>query len=101
MTAVFALVRALHFASLMGVFGASALLSRAAAIGFEGARLRRAMTVAALLAWASAVLSAGFTGGEMTDSAWGGFDPAVFANVATRTTYGEVFLVRFALLAAL
>jgi len=100
-TWLFALVRAAHFASLMGVFGASALLARSAAIGVTGGSLRRAMTAAAVVALASAILSAGFVGGEMAGDAWSGFDPAVFASVATQTTYGAVFLVRCVLLLGL
>jgi putative copper resistance protein D len=98
-TAVFAIVRALHFASLMTVFGASALLYQARAIFAAGAKLRRALLLGSLLAMAAAVLCLCFVAAEMSGGAL--FDPGVLVTVTTQTTYGHVFIARLALLAVL
>jgi putative copper export protein len=98
-TAVFAVVRTLHFASLMTVFGAAALLYQARAIMEAGARLRQAMLVAAVLATATAVLCLCFVAAEMSGGAL--FDPGVLVTVTTQTTYGHVFIARLTLLAVL
>jgi copper resistance protein D len=100
-TALFAIVRALHFASLMGLFGASALLAQAGGLGLPRERLRRPFATAAAVALATAVLSVGFVGGEMMGGDASGFRLDVFATVAFHTGYGHVFLARFALLAGL
>jgi putative copper resistance protein D len=98
-TALFALTRALHFASLMTVFGASALLHQARGIMAPSASLRRALFAASLVALATALLWLGFTAAQMS----GGGSPAIadILGVVTRSTFGHVFLARLALLACL
>jgi putative copper resistance protein D len=98
-TAVFAAVRTLHFASLMTVFGASALLYQARAILVAAASLRRMLLLASLLALVTAILCLCFVAAEMSGEAL--FDPGILATVVVQTTYGHVFLARFALLAVL
>ena len=101
MTLLFAFVRALHFASLTTVFGASALLAQSAPIGVTGERLRKMLALAAFLALASAVLSLCFVTGEMTGDFALGFDPSMVATVMTSSSYGHVFFARLALLIGL
>ncbi|MEJ0026787.1 MAG: CopD family protein [Rhizomicrobium sp.] len=101
MTALFAIVRALHFACLMSVFGASALQAQAARLGLSRAPLRQPLAFAAFGALATAILSVGFVGGEMAGDPVQGFRPDVFAAVAADTQYGHVFLVRLILLLGL
>ncbi len=96
MTAAFAIIRALHFACLMSVFGASALQAQAKTLPRQA--LRRPLAIAAFVALATAVLSVAFVGGEMTGDPFAGFRLDVFAGVATQTDYGRVFLVRLVLL---
>src|SRR5262249_26783043 len=98
-TTAFAVVRALHFASLMAVFGASALLFQAQVIMTGGKRLRLALLAASLTALATAVLWLCFTAADMSGGAL--FDPSIIATVVTKTTFGAVFVVRFALLVLL
>jgi len=100
-TLLFALVRALHFASLTTVFGASALLAQSAGIGVTGERLRRTLSLAAFVALASALLSLCFVTGEMTGDFAIGFAPSAMATVVTSTAYGHVFLLRAVLLIGL
>lgn len=98
MTTLFALTRALHFASLMTVFGASALLHQARGIMMPGAGLRRTLLAAPFVALATAVLLLVFTTAQMSDV------PLTIDNitdVVTKSTFGHVFLVRFVLLAGL
>lgn len=97
MTALFAIVRALHFASLMTAFGAAALLALAAPLGISGARLHRALISAAIFATATAILWLGFVTQEIAGNAM----PDAMALVATKSFYGKVFLVRLALLLGL
>lgn len=101
MTLLFALIRALHFASLTTVFGASALLAQSARIGVTGERLRKVISLAAFGALASAMLNLCFVTGEMTGDFASGFDPSVVATVVTSSSYGHVFFVRLALLTGL
>ncbi|MBS0470766.1 MAG: CopD family protein [Proteobacteria bacterium] len=97
MTTLFAIVRALHFASLMTAFGAAALLALAAPLDVDGARLRRALISCAIVATATAILWLGFVTQEIAGSAL----PGAMAAVATKSFYGEVFLVRLVLLLGL
>ncbi len=98
MTALFAIVRALHFACLMSVFGASALQAQAARLGLSREPLRRPLAFAAFGALATAILSVCFVGGGMAGDPVQGFRPEVFAAVVADTQYGHVFLVRAVLL---
>lgn len=98
---LFALVRAAHFASLMTMFGASALLGQTRRIGVTGERLRRPLKLCAFTALASAIVCLGFTAGEMTGDAASGLDPAVLASAIANTLYGHIFLLRLALLIGL
>jgi putative copper resistance protein D len=98
-TTAFAVTRALHFASLMTVFGASALLYQGRAIFAASPELRRVLLLASLLALATAVLCLCFVAAEMSGGA--PFDRGILATVVTQTTYGHVFIARFAALALL
>jgi putative copper resistance protein D len=97
-TLVYAIARALHFASLMGVFGASSLLVQ---MPVGGGAFRRTFAWAAWMAPLAAIVCLCFAAGEMTG------DPASIANpqtvwaVATTTFYGHVFVLRLVLLVAL
>ncbi len=98
MTWLFALVRATHFASLMTVFGANALLAQSRRIGVAGEHVQGWLRICAFAALASAVVCLSFATGEMTGDAASGFDPTVLATVVANTFYGHVFLLRLALL---
>src|SRR5438046_2976844 len=96
---LFALVRALHVASLMTVFGACALLWQARKITVMGRRLRNVINASAITALVTACLWVVFVAREM-----GGVDVpglSLFASVATESYYGKVTLCRFLLLLAL
>ena len=91
----FAFVRAVHFASLMTVFGASALLFQAKSV--DAARFRRLLFVASLAALATAVLWLFFVTQEIAgDAAF-----TLIGDVATKSFYGHVAICRFVLLIAL
>jgi putative copper resistance protein D len=96
LNAAFAIVRALHFASLMAVFGASALLSQAREIMMGDAKLYRPLFVASLVALATAALWLCFVAAEMSGGTL--FDMDVVAAVVAKSVYGNVFILRFALL---
>lgn len=100
MTFLFALVRALHFASVMTIFGAATFqfLSRRIA---GGQQLRTTLASASLVALFTAVLSLCFVSAQMTGDADAVFDLQVISTVAAQTLYGNVFLVRLALLVGL
>jgi putative copper resistance protein D len=97
-TFVYAVVRALHFASLMGLFGAAALLFQMPA---TGPAFRKAFLWAAWMAPACALVCLCFAAGEMTGDAASIADPKTIWSVATTTFYGHVFIARFALLIGL
>jgi putative copper resistance protein D len=100
-TWLFALVRTAHFASLMTVFGANALLVQARTIGVAGERLQSWLRLCAFAALASATVCLCFAAGEMTGDVASGFDPNILATVIANTFYGHVFLLRLALLIGL
>jgi putative copper resistance protein D len=100
-TTWFALTRALHFASLMSVFGASALLHQARGIGIDGGKLKGPLCLAALAAVVTAGLSLGFVAQEVTGDAHAFTDPHLLAFVATKSFYGKVFVWRLFLLLCL
>ena len=97
---LFALVRALHFASVMTIFGAAAFqfLSRRLE---RGARLRKPLVIASVVALVTAVLSLCLVSAQITGDPDAAFDPQVISTVATQTLYGNIFLVRLALLVGL
>jgi copper resistance protein D len=99
-TFLFALVRALHFAGLMTIFGAAAFqfLSRGIV---RDQRLRSSLAVASIIALFTAVLSLCFVSAQMTGDPDAVFDLQVISTVAAQTLYGNIFLVRLALLVGL
>ncbi|HJW39823.1 MAG TPA: CopD family protein [Rhizomicrobium sp.] len=101
MTWLFALVRATHFASLMTVFGANALLAQSRRIGVAGEHVQGWLRICAFAALASAVVCLCFATGEMTGDPISGFDPTVLGTVVANTFYGHVFLLRLTLLIGL
>jgi putative copper resistance protein D len=99
-TLLFAIVRALHFASVMTIFGAAAFqfLSRGIA---RDARLRAPLAAASIVALLSAVASLCLVSAQMTGDPEAVFDIQVISTVAAQTFYGNIFLVRLALLVGL
>jgi copper resistance protein D len=93
---LFAFSRAIHFASLMTVFGASAF---AVLARLESGVLRRPLIWASVAALASAILCLGFASAEIAGDPGAAFDPHLIAKVAMQTAYGHVFFVRAAPLA--
>lgn len=98
MTFLYACVQALHFATLMGVFGASALLVLAPA---GGERPHRPLMLGAVTALITAVICLCFAAAEITG------DPSpeailhVVSKVMLTTLYGKIFCVRAMLLTGL
>ena len=101
MTALFALTRALHFASLMTVFGASALLFQARGIGIDCGKWKVRLCLAALAALITAALSLGFVAQAVTADAHAFTDLHLLAIVVIKSFYGKVFLWRLFLLLCL
>ena len=101
MTALFAFTRALHFASLMTVFGASALLFQARGIDIDGGKWKVRLCLAALAALITAGLSLGFVAQAVTADARSFTDLHLLAIVVTKSFYGKVFLWRLFLLLCL
>lgn len=99
MTVAFALIRALHFASLMGVFGASALLAQARRTGIDVARFRVALFMGSVVALVTAVLWLFFVSAEMGGG--GKFGLHVTYLVLRGTYFGDSFVQRAWLLVAL
>jgi putative copper resistance protein D len=97
MTFLFAAIRALHFASLMTAFGASALLSQTTI----RTNLRKPLAIAASVALVTAVLCLCFATAEMTGDPDAFYDIQSISIVATQTFYGQVFFLRLTLLIAL
>jgi copper resistance protein D len=95
-TFAFAVIRALHFASLMTVFGASALLSQAREIMVGDAKLYRPLFATSLVALATAALWLCFVAAEISGGTL--FDADAIVAVVAKSTYGNVFILRFALL---
>jgi putative copper resistance protein D len=100
-TFAFAVVRALHFASLMTVFGACALLWQARGISLQGKTLNGLIYICALLAIATAVLSLGYVAQEMTGDPGSLWDLHAFGLVVSKSFYGAVFRIRIFLLLGL
>lgn len=94
----FALVRAVHFASLMALFGSCSFGWIAQTSLGRDLGLSRSLLVArASAALAAAILLVGFVAGEMTGSSTP-FVPAAAGQVLRDTLYGRVALLRMALL---
>jgi putative copper resistance protein D len=100
MTALFALVRAVHFATLMTIFGASAFAALARQRRGD-AMLRRTLAWASVAALVTAILLLGFVTGQMTGVPEAALDITSVSIVAAQTFYGNIFLVRVALLIGL
>jgi putative copper resistance protein D len=103
-TGLLATARAVHFASLMAIFGGSiyALLLRYAGIGGSPAKGTRVLyATAATLAIASGVVWFCLVAGQMSGSWQGSIDPGTIELAAIGTRFGHVFVVRFIGLAGL
>jgi copper resistance protein D len=99
MTAVFAFVRAIHFASLMAVFGAGLFLvllrrhhliemsARAARVLFSGAS---SMALLSAIAWLVLVT------GQMSGDWHAALDPSAIKAVAADTEFGRIAVARIA-----
>lgn len=95
--AIFAVVRAVHLASLMTVFGACAyilLLRSQAHTEIAAPGLRVFFASAATLALVTAIAGLGFVAGQMSGDWRGAFDPGALEAVITDTRFGQVFLGR-------
>ena len=98
MTFAYAIARALHFVSLMGVFGGTSLQCQLPA---GGAAFRKAFLWAAGIAPICALACLCFAAAEMTGDPASALSPQTAWSVATTTFYGHVFVARFALLIVL
>ncbi len=98
MTFAFAVIRALHFASLMTVFGASALLWQARAIVSPSRTLTALLQLAAAVAVLTAFLSLIFIAQEMAGDPGSFWNPDALAAVVTQSFYGAIFRLRSFLL---
>jgi copper resistance protein D len=104
MTALLAAARAIHFASLMAIFGGSTYAELLRRAGFwesppRGARVLFA--TAATLAIATAAIWFCLIVGQMSGTWRDAFDPAILQLAATDTRFGHIFMARFIGLAAL
>ncbi len=95
MNALFAVTRAVHFASLMTVFGASAF---AALAKLQTGVLRTPLIWASVAALVSAVLCLCFASAEIAGDPAAALNLQAIAKVAVQTFYGNIFFARFALL---
>ena len=104
MIALLAAVRAVHLASLMSIFGASAysmLLRRA---GFREPPVRSTrifLVVAATLALVSNVAWLSLVAGQMSGSWANSTDPSTLEMAASATRFGRIYVARLAGLAVL
>lgn len=95
--AVYALVRGLHFASLMIVFGSEAFA--AVSSGSPSPRLsKRILLIAAGTALATAALSLFFAAAQMSGAGLFSISAATLSVAVTQTLFGQVALVRLGLL---
>jgi copper resistance protein D len=104
-TLLFPAMRALHFASLMTIFGAGAyaMFLRSAGLGVLPSQwLSRAMLIgAAILALVSATVWLALVAGQMSGDWHAALDPGAISGVLRGTRFGHIFLVRIAGLALL
>ncbi|MGZ5923066.1 MAG: CopD family protein [Rhizomicrobium sp.] len=100
MTLAFALIRALHFASLMTLFGACTFgwIARTR-LRCDIALPRVFLPACGGIALATALVSVGFVAGEMTGSEAALFAPAPLGQVLFHSLYGHIALERIVLLA--
>ena len=105
MTTLFPAVRAIHFASLMTIFGVGAyatLLRRAGLDVLPSQRPLRAMLIgAATLALVSATVWLALVAGQMSGDWRAALDPSAVSIVLRGTRFGHIFLARIAGLAIL
>jgi putative copper resistance protein D len=104
MIAFFAAVRAIHFASLMAIFGAGAFLALLRSrlhIEVSAIAARILFATAATLALITAVAWLGLVAGQMSGDWHYALDPAALTAVVTGTRFGQVFLWRVGGLAVL
>jgi len=97
MNELFAGIRALHFASLMAIWGASfylVLLRRALGITVPVRIMQIAMAPAATLALATALLWLCLVTGQMSGDWNAARDPAIIWAVAAQTRFGHIWLAR-------
>ena len=98
MTALLATARAIHFASLMAIFGGSAYAALLRRAGLEGAPPKGARALfltAATLAIVSGMVWFALIAGQMSGSWQGSLDPAILQLAAFDTRFGQIFLGRF------
>lgn len=99
MNGLFAGLRALHFASLMAIWGVSLylmLLQRALGISVPARTQKAAMTTAATLALVTAVLWLLLVTGQMSGDWRAASDPGAIRTVALETRFGHIWLGRIA-----
>lgn len=104
MIALLAAARAIHFASLMSIFGGSAystLLRRAGHPGSSVKPARILFVIAATLALVSGVVWFCLIAGQMSGSWANSADLPTLELAASGTRFGQIFLARFVGLAAL
>ena len=104
MTIMFAITRALHFLSLMGVFGAGFFLVLLRAQKLPGPPervIRVILPVAAGVALITGILWLLLAAGRMVGDWHAAFDAKTIVLVATATEFGQIALVRIIGLAAL
>ena len=104
MTSLLAGARAIHFLSLMAIFGGSAyaaLLRRWNLAEPSVMSVRTLFGAAAALALVSGIVWFCLIAGHMSGSWQGSFDPQVLSLAATGTRFGHIFLVRLIAIAAL
>jgi putative copper resistance protein D len=100
----FATIRAIHFASLMSMFGAGAyltLLRRRWHLDISATGLRLLFLGGASLAFVTAIVWLCLVAGQMSGDWSQALNPASIGAVASSTRFGQVFLVRLVGLVAL
>jgi putative copper resistance protein D len=93
-----AAARAIHFASLMAIFGGSTyavLLRRAGFWKSPPKGVRALFAIAATLAIVSGIIWFCLIAGQMSGSWQGSVDPSVLQLAASGTRFGHIFLTRF------
>src|SRR4029077_7704251 len=96
---LFALVRALHFASLMTLFGACTFAWIVQWRLQRDVSLPRALLLACgAVALATALISVVFVAGEMSNAAQVALDPQTLGQVFASTLYGHIAAARMVLL---
>lgn len=99
MTGLFASIRALHFAGLMAIWGASfyaVLLQKSLGMDVPARQLRIAVALGATLALATAILWFGLVAGQMSGDWNAATEPTAILAVATGTRFGHIWLGRIA-----